>query len=59
MTPEGFFGLREIPCTRQAPAESRRQPGLAAPQFVQRFSIEKLSGIAHECVRHLIATECL
>jgi hypothetical protein len=26
----GFFGLKEIP--RTAPAESRRQPGLAAPQ---------------------------
>ena len=28
----GFFGLKEIPRCRQAPAESRRQPGLAAPQ---------------------------
>jgi hypothetical protein len=28
----GFFELKEIPRTRQTPAESRRQPGLAAPQ---------------------------
>jgi hypothetical protein len=48
----GFFGLKEIPRTRQASAESRRQPGLAAPQVVQMFVLEKPNGIAHECVRH-------
>src|ERR1017187_3981017 len=34
----GFFELKEIARTRQAPAESRRQPGLAAPRAITPVS---------------------
>ena len=50
--PGDFFGLREIPRTRHAPAESRRQPGLAAPQFAQIFSIGKTKWLGLESPLH-------
>ena len=38
----------------QSPAESRLQPGLAAPRFVQNgHQNQKVCGIRHECLRHM------
>src|ERR1017187_6434939 len=51
----GVFGTRERVFEGQRPAESRLQPGLAAPRF-GRYGLQdqKVCRIWRECLRHVL-----
>jgi hypothetical protein len=56
---QAAFPVRERAFVGQRPAESRLQPGLAAPQ-IRRDGLQdqKVCGIRHECLRHIGCLEC-